>query len=84
MSTNTYTVIDTIQRNAWNDQLQQAQEGWQVRARWEATGTLLSVFVPDAAYNPTNVDAAIRQAGYKDEQVHSLGAGAVTPPPAAK
>lgn len=68
-----YSVLDRVQLNKWDDVRQQAVEGWQVRARWAATGTVLTVFIPLATYNPTEVDTAIRQAGYNDEAIGALG-----------
>lgn len=68
-----YQVLDRVQLTKWDNPTQSAIEGWQVRARWNRTGTVLTVFVPLEQYNPTNVDAAIRTAGYNDEQIHTLG-----------
>lgn len=68
-----YTPLDRTQLTKWDQTRQQAVEGWQVRARWHRTGTVLTVFVPLESYNATNVDAAIRQAGYADEEVGRLG-----------
>jgi hypothetical protein len=68
-----YTQLDRQQINKWDATLQQAVEGWQVRARWNATGTVLTVFVPLTQYNPANVDTLIRQAGAVEDEVAALG-----------
>lgn len=70
------TVYRIIQRNhvsQWNDQLQQAVPGWDIRALWVKTGTILPVFVPDTVFTPENVDQLIRDAGAVDDRVHALG-----------
>lgn len=68
-----YQIVSRVQRNKWIEATQQAVEGMEVRARWTRTGTVLTVFVPLDQYNAANVDAAIRQAGYADEEVGKLG-----------
>ena len=69
----TYTLVSRVRVNRWNHDLQRAEEGWNVTARWTATGTLLPVFVPLAQYVPDKVDALIRAAGAKDEAIAALG-----------
>lgn len=75
MSTETqaYAIVSRVHVNRWSDDLQRAVPGWDIKARWNATGTILPVFVPDAAYTAPNVDTLIRAAGAKDEQIHNLG-----------
>lgn len=72
--TPTYSIISRNHVSKWNGQLQRAEQGWELVARWEATGTLLPVFVPDDRYTPDQVDAAIRALGAKDDAIHKLGA----------
>jgi hypothetical protein len=69
-----YTIESRIHLTRWDPAKQQAVAGWEVTALWAATGTRLPVFIPDDQYNAANVDAAIRQAGYKDEEIGALGA----------
>lgn len=68
-----YTILSRSQVNQWDDQLQRAETGWKIAVRWEATSTVFSVFVADRNYTPDQVDAAIRAAGAKDEQIETLG-----------
>lgn len=68
-----YAIISRVHVNRWDDDLQRAVPGWDIKARWNATGTILPVFIPDAAYTAANVDTFIRAAGAKDEQIHNLG-----------
>lgn len=70
------TAYRIIQRNhvsQWNEQLQQAVPGWDLRVLWAKTGTVLPVFVPDTIYTAENVDRMVRDAGRLDEQMHALG-----------
>jgi hypothetical protein len=68
-----YRIVSRTHINQWDNGLQQAVPGWDIRALWIKTGTILPVFVPDASYTAENVDTLIRIAGAKDEQIHSLG-----------
>lgn len=68
-----YRIVSRVHVNQWSAELQQAVPGWDIRAQWIGTGTILPVFVPDASYTPENVDVLIRAAGAKDEQIHGLG-----------
>lgn len=68
-----YTIIDRNHENVWSDDLNRAVPSWIVKARWNATGTVLPVVLPDTHYDATNVDKAIRAAGALDEQIHALG-----------
>jgi hypothetical protein len=68
-----YRIVSRLHVNQWSNQLQQAIPGWDIRALWISTGTILPVFVPDASYTAENVDAMIRSAGATDEQMHALG-----------
>lgn len=69
-----YAILQRLHVNQWDDRLQDVVSGWQIKAQWASTGTVLEVFVPDSHYTADNVDTAIRQAGELDEQVHALGA----------
>lgn len=71
--TTAYRIVSRVHVNRWDDGLQAAVPGWDVRALWIKTGTVLPVFVPDASYTPENVDALIRNAGAVDERIHGLG-----------
>lgn len=73
MSTPEYTIVARAQIAKWDNTLQTTVEGWQLDVRWTTSGTILRVFVPLDKYNPTNVDAAIRQAGYLDDEIGRLG-----------
>lgn len=68
-----YRIVSRVHVNQWSPELQQAVPGWDIRALWVATGTMLPVFVPDANYTAENVDMAIRHAGGIDESIHQLG-----------
>lgn len=68
-----YRIVSRVHTNQWNEGMQQAVAGWDIRALWTRTGTILPVFCPDTNYTPENVDALIRNAGAKDDAIHSLG-----------
>lgn len=70
----TYRIISRTHVNQWNDQLQAAVAGWELKALWIATGTVIPIFLPDTQYTPENIDRLIRAAGELDSQVHALGA----------
>lgn len=72
-----YTVLSIVPLNYYDPQLQEAVPSHQVTARWEASKSVIRVVIPDASYNATEVDTAIRQAGATDEQVKALGASSV-------
>lgn len=69
-----YRIISRSHVAQWNDALQQAVPGWELKALWTRTGTVLPVFVPDTAYSAKNVDRLIRAQGELDDQIHALGA----------
>lgn len=69
----TYRILSIVPVNRWVRELQEAVPSHEIRVQWASTGDVLTVYVPDATYNPTEVDSAIRQAGYNNEQVRSLG-----------
>lgn len=71
--TTAYRIVSRVHVNQWDTGLQQAVPGWDIRALWIRTGTIIPVFVPDASYTAENVDTLIRIAGAKDEQMHALG-----------
>jgi hypothetical protein len=68
-----YRIVSRLHVNQWDNALQQAVAGWQVKALWLKTGTILPVFVPDSAFTAENVDALIRSAGATDDAIHALG-----------
>lgn len=68
-----YRIVSRYHVNDWSDDLQATVPGWRIKAQWIKTGAILPVFIPDAAYTPANVDAAIRHAGAVDESIHNLG-----------
>lgn len=68
-----YTWISRTHVTRWDSARQQAVDGVECIVRWNRTGTVLPVFVPDQEYNPTNVDVLIRQAGYRDDDMNALG-----------
>lgn len=68
-----YRIVSRVHVNQWNDQLQAAVPGWDIRALWISTGTILPVFVPDTQYTPENVDQLVRHAGELDDRMHALG-----------
>ncbi|MDE2469323.1 MAG: hypothetical protein KGL35_11415 [Bradyrhizobium sp.] len=69
----TYSIVSRIHTAQWDSQRQQAIPGWEIKARWDKTGTILDVFVPDANYGAEQVDQAIRYAGALDDQIAALG-----------
>lgn len=71
--TQAYRILSRVHVNRWDDGLQTTVPGWEIKALWLATGTILPVFVPDASYSAQTVDALIRAAGALDSQIHSLG-----------
>ena len=71
--TRTYTIVSTVHISQWVPDLQETVPGWLIKARWNATGTIIPAFIPDDVYTPANVDAAIRAAGATAEQVKALG-----------
>lgn len=68
-----YRIVMRAHVNRWDDDLQTAVPGWEIKARWVSTGAVLPVFLPDASYTADNVDTLIRAAGARDEEVHRLG-----------
>ena len=68
-----YTIRARRHIDKWDNALGQTVGGWDILAHWTRTGTILPVFVPDEQYNPTNIDALIRQAGYLDDEIARLG-----------
>jgi hypothetical protein len=67
-----YAIISTpVHENRWNEQLQTVESGWKVTAQWLATGTIIPVFVPDAADLVTTADLLIRQQGAQIDALHS-------------
>lgn len=68
-----YRIVSRVHVNQWSNELQQAVAGWDIRALWISTGTVLPVFVPDSQYTAENVDNFIRHAGAADEKIHALG-----------
>lgn len=73
MSDGDYKITSRTHINHWDADTQKAVPGWNLRVTWNATGTSLEVFVPDSAYTPEKVDAAIREAGALDDQIEKLG-----------
>lgn len=69
----TYRIVSRVHVNRWDDSLQTTVPGWEIKALWLRTGTVLPVFVPDQAFTAPNVDALIREAGARDDQIHALG-----------
>jgi hypothetical protein len=68
-----YRIVSRVHVNRWDEALQAAVPGWDVRALWARTGTVLPVFIPDTQFTPENVDTLIRAAGETDDRVHALG-----------
>lgn len=58
-----YTIIAEAHVNKWDNALQTAVPGWEVTARWNDTGTIIPVFVPDTADLVTGADQLIRHMG---------------------
>lgn len=69
----TYTIVSRVHVSQWVNDLQETVPGWLIKARWNATRSILPVFVPDDVYTPETVDSAIRAAGAVDSQIHALG-----------
>lgn len=69
-----YRIVTRVHINQWNEPLQSVIPGWDIRALWYPTGTILPVFVPDTNYSPEVADSLIKQAGEKDDAIHALGA----------
>jgi len=69
----TYTIISRVHVNTYDPRIAQVVPGWELKAVWGKTGTVLPVFVADQYYSAETVDAAIRAAGAQDEEIHSLG-----------
>lgn len=69
----TYTIISRVHVAQWDNDLQEVVPGWSFKVRWNATGTILPVFVPDQIYTAENLDKLVRAAGALDSQVHQLG-----------
>lgn len=59
--------------NKWDDSLQQAVPGWEMKILNLHTGTTLPVFVPDDRYSPDNVTLAIANVIEQDNAVHNIG-----------
>lgn len=68
-----YRIISRVHVNQWSNELQTAVPGWDIKALWIKTGTVLPIFVPDASFTAENVDTLIRIAGAKDDAIHQLG-----------
>lgn len=69
----TYRIVGNIHITKWDDALQEAVSGHQIKAMWFATQHVLQLFVPDTVYSVANVDQLVREAGAKDESVSALG-----------
>lgn len=72
-ATPTYTIISRVHVNQWDNDLQETVPGWSLKVRWNATGTLLPVFIPDGVFTPETIDKVVRAAGAVDEKIHTLG-----------
>jgi hypothetical protein len=70
----TYRIVSRYQVNRWDDGLQATVPGFDVKALWFRTGTVLHLFIPAQAYTPDNVDVLIREAGARDDAIGALGA----------
>jgi hypothetical protein len=68
-----YTIVSTTHINQWSDKLQTAVPGWEVKALWLATNTIIPVFVPDGNFSAENVDTLVMHEGAKIDAVHALG-----------
>jgi hypothetical protein len=68
-----YRIIQRLHVNQWSDDLGRAVPGWEIKALWNKTGTVLPIFLPDSSYTAENVDTLLRAAGARDEQIHELG-----------
>ncbi len=68
-----YTILSQTPVNKWDNTLQTAVSGVEVRAVWGAKQRPVVVFVEDEQFNPTNVDAAIRDKGATIDAVDALG-----------
>lgn len=53
----------------WSDEQQAVQDGWEIRARWNTSGAVIRVFVPDNTDIAATADALIRHQG---EQLDKL------------
>lgn len=69
-----YRIVSRVHINKWSDELQGVIPGWDIRALWLKTGTMLPVFCPDAQFSAENVDRLIVNAGERDDSIHALGA----------
>lgn len=68
-----YQRISAVHVSRFDQALQEVVPGWELKYRWNRTGTIIPLFVPDAYYTPEQVDALVRQAGAVDEQMAGLG-----------
>lgn len=69
-----YTILSRTHIDKYDPNVQTVVSGWQLKAQWANTGTILSVFVPDSAYTEDGVDAVIRAQGALDDRIGQLGA----------
>ena len=71
-ATKPYTIVGTpIHQVQWSEELQENVPGWLVRGRWNKTGTIIPVFVPDTADLPSTADTLIRAQGAQIDTLHA-------------
>lgn len=54
----------------WVEDQQKVIPGWKVLGRWNSTGTIIPVFVPDTSDLPLTSDALIRYQGAQLDKLH--------------
>jgi hypothetical protein len=66
-----YRVVAENHVVKWDNQLQQSVEGWDVKALWLATQTIIPVFIPDGRDLNAGVDLLVRAQGTELDRLHS-------------
>lgn len=69
-----YRILTKSHVVKWDTQLQESIEGWEVKALWLATQTVIPVFVSDAHDLVQGVDQLVRAKGAELDALQALSA----------
>ena len=69
-----YQVVSENHTVTWDVGLQQSVPGWEVKAVWLATNTIIPVFVPDTADLVAGTDQLVRAKGAEIDKLRSPAA----------
>jgi hypothetical protein len=66
-----YTVVSESHEVQWDKGLQEAVPGWVVKSIWNATNTVIPVFVPDSQDLNAGVDLLTRAKGAEIDRLRA-------------